>query len=930
MENETLPPLHPNRLYIIDASGFIFRAFHALPPMTRPDGTPINAVFGFINMLTKLLVEVKAHHLIAIFDAGRLTFRNEMYPAYKAHRPETPPELIPQFPLVRAACKAFNIPALELSGFEADDLIATYTGRALDQGMDVTIVSSDKDLMQLVSERVVMLDTLKNRTIGIQEVYEKFGVAPEKIVDVLALIGDKVDNVPGVPGIGIKTAAELIQTYGDLETLLKSSHEIKQPSRKQKLIEHAEDARLSYRLVTLKRDIPLSLSIEDLAKRDPDVKTLTSFLEEQHFTSILRRLERQGLGQDRRQPLLQAVKPQASLTPNYQLIQDLDALQSWIQRAYHAGYVAVDTETTSLDTTRAALVGISLSILPGEACYIPLAHRIQEAPSDLFNIGHPSQGHTPLKQIPFDQALALLKPLFEDPSVLKVGHNLKYDLGVIAKYGLSIAPLDDTMVLSYLLDGGLHGHGMDELAQLHLDHATIKYKDVVGTGKSRIAFDYVPLDVASHYAAEDADITNRLYQILKPRLVADKLVAVYETLDRPLVPILVKMEQKGIKIDLAELRGLSRYFAGRLCDLEMEIYALAGRPFNIASPKQLAEILFKEMGLDATRKGKSGAYSTDADVLEDMAAQGHLMPAKIIEWRQIAKLKNTYADALAEQMNPSTGRVHTSYGLTSTSTGRLSSSNPNLQNIPIRSEEGRKIRKAFIAEPGFKLVSLDYSQIELRLLAHMADIDTLKQAFHAGIDIHTATAADVFNVPAEHIDSELRSRAKTINFGIIYGISAFGLARQLKIPQAQAGHYIETYYARYPGIQTYMEATKALARKQGYVETLFGRRCFIPGILDKTPARRNFAERQATNAPLQGTAADIIKRAMVRVEPALQKAGLQACMLLQVHDELIFEAPDQEVERTISVIRQVMENAAHLSVPLTVDIGVGQNWAETD
>ncbi|MBL0941479.1 MAG: DNA polymerase I [Alphaproteobacteria bacterium] len=928
MEKDLLTP-PPNRLYIVDVSGFIFRAFHAIPLMTRPDGTPINAVFGFVNMLLKLLTEVKAHHLIAIFDAGRKSFRNEMYPAYKAHRPETPPELVPQFSLVRAACKAFNIPTLELNGFEADDLIATYTEKALAQGMDVTIVSSDKDLMQLVSDHVVMLDTLKNKTFGIQEVYEKFGVLPEKVVDVLALIGDKVDNVPGVPGIGIKTAAELIQQYGDLESLLQHSHEIKQPSRREKLIQYADEARLSYRLINLKKDIPVSLSIDDLAKQEPDVNILKTFLKEQSFISILRRLENQGLGQEAHSPMSTPTL-QPSLVLNYQLVQTEEALENWIERAYKAGHIAVDTETTSLDPIQATLVGISLSIVPGEACYIPLAHKPQDIETDLLSLHQQNKSDKPLiKQIPFDRALALLKPLFEDRSVIKIGQNLKYDLDVLAKYNLSIFPIDDTMVISYVLDSILHGHGMDELAQLHLGHTTVKYKEVVGTGRTQKTFDYVDLDIACNYAAEDADITNRLYQILKPRLITDKLLTVYETLDRPLIPILAHMEQTGITVDIAELKNLSRHFAGRLSNLETEIYSLAGKQFNIASPKQLADILFGDMGLEAKKKGKSGTYSTDADVLDDMAAQGHPLPLKLLEWRQIAKLKNTYADALAEQINPVTGRVHTSYGLTSTSTGRLSSSNPNLQNIPIRSEEGRKIRKAFTAAPGFKLISLDYSQIELRLLAHMAEIDILKQAFHEGIDIHTATAAEVFGLPVDKIDSELRSRAKTINFGIIYGISAFGLARQLKTSQSQAAEYMETYFLRYPGIQAYMETMKATARKQGYIETLFGRRCFVPGILDKLPQRRNFAERQAINAPLQGTAADIIKLAMIRVGPALQEAKLQAKMLLQVHDELIFEVLDKEVESTISIVRKVMERAAHLSVPLTVDAGVGENWDET-
>ncbi len=930
-------------LYLVDGSGFIFRAFHALPPLTRPDGTPVGAVLGFSNMLLKLRTDTDADDAIAvIFDASRLTFRNAIYDAYKAHRPDAPPELIPQFPLVREATDAFNLPAIESDGYEADDIIATYARAAQRLGIAVTIVSSDKDLMQLVGDGIRMLDPIKNKPIGPDEVREKFGVAPDKVVEVQALAGDSVDNVPGVPGIGVKTAADLINTYGDLETLLARAPEIKQPKRRESLIQHAAMARISLELVRLKDDVPGLPPVEALAVRPADPQRLMDFLRQQGFRTLLARVEsRNGGGLavtpatvDAGSAAPAAVLPGAvalstdgalsadgtaatpAVTGKYVLIQDLETLDAWIQRARAAGAVAVDTETTSLDAVACDLVGISLAIVPGEAAYVPLAHKVEGLGLD----GGPPQ------QIPKADALARLKPLLEDPSVLKIGHNLKYDTVVLAGCGIAMAPIDDTMLLSYVLDGLLNGHGMDELAMRHLQHKTTTYSEVCGTGKGQITFDLVPLDGARDYAAEDADITLRLHRILRPRLLAERQVALYETTERPLATVIAAMERAGIKVDPVELKRLSQDFGERLATLEVEIHRLAGRPFNVGSPKQLGEVLFDQMSLPGGKKGKTGAYATGAEVLEALAAQGHDLPARVLDWRQLAKLKSTYADALIEQINPTTGRVHTSYALASTTTGRLSSTDPNLQNIPVRTEEGRKIRRAFIAEAGHVLMSADYSQIELRLAAHVADIPSLKEAFRQGIDIHALTASQVFGVPVEGMDPLVRRRAKAINFGIIYGISGFGLANQLGIPQGEAAAYIAAYFERYPGIRAYMDRTKQLARDQGYVSTIFGRRCWVPGIKDSNPARRAFAERQAINAPLQGSAADIIKRAMARIPAALAEAGLRATMLLQVHDELVFEVPEAEVAATAAAVKRVMENAAHLSVPLIVDTGTGHDW----
>ncbi|MBF0560622.1 MAG: DNA polymerase I [Alphaproteobacteria bacterium] len=934
---DSFPPL-PRHVYLVDGSGFIFRAFHALPPLTRSDGTPVGAVHGFVAMLLKLIEETDADHIGVIFDAARRTFRNDIYPAYKANRAETPPDLVPQFALIRDATRAANVACIEMEGFEADDLIATYARQAVAAGARVTIVSGDKDLMQLVSDDVALFDPLKGRTMGRADVIEKFGVGPERVIDVQALAGDSTDNVPGVPGIGVKTAAALIQQFGDLDTVLARAGEVPQARRRQVLLDHADDARLSRELVRLRDDVPVPEPLSAMAKRPMVLPVLISFLKAQTFRQIVARLEKKGGGgspppipldfSDDAGGLGDAPRPPVL---RYELLQTLEALDRWIADARDAGVVAVDTETDSLDSLNANLVGVSLAVAPGRACYIPLRHRAGQAQGTLdFGEGTSTAGGdaTPV-QIPIDQALAHLRPLLEDAGVLKVGHNIKFDLHVLHTAGCTVTPLDCTMLMSYVLDSGSRGHGMDELAQRHLGLKTVTFSEVCGTGKNQITFDRVPLDKACDYAAEDADVTLRLHLLFKKRLLAERLLTVHETLERPLVPVLAAMEQAGIRVDEAELRRLSTDFAGRMATLEREIHRLAGRTFNVASPKQLGEILFEEMSLTGARKSaKSGAYTTDAAVLEQLAAAGHDLPARVLDWRQLAKLKSTYTDALMAQIDRRSGRVHTSFSQTVTSTGRLSSNEPNLQNIPIRTEEGRKIRRAFIAAPGHVLLSADYSQIELRLVAHVAGIAALKEAFHHGADIHAITASQVFGVPLEGIDPALRRRAKAINFGIIYGISPFGLAAQLGIPQSEAKAYIDAYFARYPEILAYMERTKELARTHGFVFTPFGRKCYTTGIKDKNAGMRGFAERAAINAPIQGGAADIIKRAMIRMPSALADRGLTTRMLLQVHDELVFEVPETETETATTVIREVMEGAAVLSVPLVVDIGMASNWAD--
>lgn len=923
-------------LFIVDGSGFIFRAYFAgmaqrRSQMTRSDGTPTNATYIYTRMMLKLIEDTEADYVAVIFDKARKTFRNDIYPEYKAHRPPPPEDLIPQFQMVRDATEAMNVPAIQMENYEADDLIATYATHAAARNMDVTIVSSDKDLMQLVNDRVSLWDGMKDKTFGADEVKEKFGVGPDRVIDVQALAGDSVDNVPGVQGIGIKTAAELINTYGDLDTLLARAEEIKQPKRRERLIEQADMARISRQLVTLKTDLDLEFPLDDFRTRKPDPDKLLTFLQEQEFKTLIQQIAAKhdvdpNAYTSNETPTADADTP---VETEYTTIQKMDDLLPWIEAAKRAPIIAVDTETDALSSMQAGLVGISLAIEPGKACYIPLAHvgGGSQGSFDLGDGGSDAASDTP-EQIPMDDVLAAFKPILENPGILKVGQNIKYDLQVLARYGIDVAPIDDTMLLSYVLEGGLHRHGMDELANIHLDHQTIKFKDVAGSGKNALTFDQVPLETAGPYAAEDADITLRLHRILKPRLVKEHMVTIYERYERPLVGVLERMERHGIKVDAKKLREFSDDFEKRMAELEIEAHKIAGREFNIGSPKQLGEILFDEMSLPGGKKGKAGAYSTSADVLEDLADQGHDLPTTVLSWRQLQKLKSTYTDALIEVINPKTGRVHTSYSQAVTSTGRLSSNDPNLQNIPIRSEEGRKIRQAFIPEPGHILVSADYSQIELRLLAHVASIDVLKQAFADGQDIHAITAAQVFDVPIEGMDPMVRRQAKAINFGIIYGISGFGLARQLGIGRGDAQRYIDAYFERYPGIKTYMDDTKQQAHDKGYVETSFGRKCHVRGINEKNQALRGNAERAAINAPIQGGAADIIKRAMTRLERALTDANLDAKMLLQVHDELIFEVPEAQVDQTKDVIREVMEGAATLDVPLVVDIGQGLNWDE--
>lgn len=926
-------------LYLIDGSGFIFRAYHALPPLTNPQGVPVGAVYGFVNMITKLMEGNNCDYVAVIFDAARKTFRNRIYSEYKAHRPPAPEDLVPQFPLVRDATHALNLPAIELEDFEADDIIATYAKQAQAQGITVTIVSSDKDLMQLVGDGVSMYDAMKQKPIGEAEVKEKFGVTPEKVREVLSLIGDSSDNVPGVPGIGPKTAAELIGEYGDLENLLANAASIKQPKRRESLIQYAEQARMSKELVTLKTDVPLP-PLEELALRQPAPEKLVSFLEQQGFKTLTQRIRQKYDGMI---PIAKAMQPVANaaaapaatsapVTKDYTVVRDEAALAQWISTATSKGHVAFDTETTGLNAMQADIVGFSLSIEPGKACYVPLAHMIEQSSPTQSNLFGESTETSSQKvpapgQIPLARALEMLKPLLEDDSVTKIGHNIKYDMQLMLRYGIRIHPVQDSMLLSYVLHAGEHGQGMDELAERYLGHTNISYDDVTGTGKNRLRFDEVDIEKAGAYAAEDADVTLRLHDLFAPQVASEKLLGVYNQIERPLIDVLLDMECAGIKVDIAQLANLSSDFAARMQELEAEIHTLAGQPFNVGSPKQLGEILFETLQLPGGKKSaKTGAYTTDSGVLEDLADQGHALPSKVIEWRQLSKLKSTYTDALAQQVDPATGRVHTSFAMAITSTGRLSSSDPNLQNIPIRTSEGKKIRKAFIAADGCQLISADYSQIELRLLAHMADISVLKDAFNNGADIHAITASQMFGVPVVSVDSDLRRKAKTINFGIIYGISAHGLAARLGIGRSEAATYIEKYFAQYPGIRDYMEVSKEFARQNGYVVTLFGRRCHVPGINDKNGARRQFSERAAINAPLQGTAADIIKKAMISIHKQLLNKKNQARMLLQVHDELVLEAANDAVAETQALVKQAMEQATSLSVPLTVETGCGHDW----
>ncbi|MEM7422307.1 MAG: DNA polymerase I [Pseudomonadota bacterium] len=937
-----------DHLYLVDGSGYIFRAFHALPPLTRKsDGLPIGAVSGFCNMLHRLVIGAGtkgATHFAVIFDYSSKSFRNEIYDQYKAQRPPPPEDLVPQFPLIRDATRAFGLPCIEMEGFEADDLIATYADQAAADGASVTIVSSDKDLMQLIQPGVIMMDPMKNADIGPEEVEKKFGVGPDRVVDVQSLAGDSVDNVPGAPGIGVKTAASLINEFGDLDTLLERAAEIKQPKRRQTLIDNADQIRISRELVTLKRDVAVEETLSGFSLEEPDAATLLGFLAKMEFRTLTNRIA-EALGaealvaagvaaDDASAPAASAgtadwapgARPDLpAMDPTrYRTIGTAAELEALLAEAYETGVLCVDLETNSLDEMVAEIAGFALSPLAGLAAYVPVAHVTGEG--DLLGAAERAEG-----QMTVEAALEVLRPVLADPAILKVGQNLKYDLKVLARYAAPVHPIDDTMLMSYALDSGLGGHGMDELAERHLAHKCISIKTLLGSGKNAITFDRVALDKAAPYAAEDADVTLRLWHRLRPRLAAEQVSTVYHTLERPLVPVLVDMERNGIRVDREILGKMSNRFAQKMAEFEDEIHALAGRKFNQASPKQLGEILFDEMGLEGGKKTKTGAWGTGADVLEALAAQGHDLPAKVLDWRQLSKLKSTYTDALPTHINDETGRVHTSFSLAATSTGRLASTDPNLQNIPVRTEEGRAIRTAFVAEPGNVILSLDYSQIELRILAHIADIPALKAAFHDGLDIHAMTASEVFGVPLDAMTPDVRRQAKAINFGVIYGISAFGLSNNLRIPRSDAQAFIDAYFAKFPGIRQYMDDTKTHAREHGFVSTLFGRKIHTPGINQKGPGR-GFSERAAINAPIQGTAADIIRRAMIRIPAAMGDAGLTGRMLLQVHDELLFEVPEQEADATTDTVRSVMEDAAKpaidISVPLVVDAGRGASWDE--
>ncbi|KZX99846.1 MULTISPECIES: DNA polymerase I [unclassified Sulfitobacter] len=924
-----------HHLHLIDGSAFIFRAYHALPPLTRKsDGMPIGAVAGFCNMLHRYVEGNTGPnaptHVAVIFDKGSHTFRNDMYDQYKANREAMPEDLRPQIPLTRTATEAFNIACKELEGYEADDIIATLAVQARAAGGRCTIISSDKDLMQLVGDGVEMLDAMKNKTIDRDGVFEKFGVYPDRVVDVQALAGDSVDNVPGAPGIGIKTAALLINEFGDLDALLERAEEIKQPKRRQTLIDHAEQIRLSRSLVLLDENTPIDFTIDDLEVRDPDADTLLGFLSEMEFRTLSKRVA-EVLGReapaipDAPAPAV-ADAPQVADVPfdhsKYEQVSDAEALRVWLDRIYEVGYVAVDTETTGLDELTAELVGVSLSVEAGQACYIPLTHKASRS-DDLFGSDDLAPG-----QMPIEEALQLLTPMLEDPAILKIGQNMKYDGKIFAQLGIIVAPIDDTMLMSYAMHAGLHGHGMDTLSERYLGHTPLPIKPLLGSGKSAVTFDKVAMEDAVPYAAEDADVTLRLWKLFKPQLHRAEVTKVYETLERPLVPVLAQMERSGILVDRDTLSRMSNAFAQKMAGLEADIHELAGETFNVGSPAQLGEILFGKMGLEGGKKGKTGKYSTGADVLEDLATE-HDLARRVLDWRQLSKLKSTYTDALQDHVNADTGRVHTCYSIAGAATGRLASTDPNLQNIPIRSEEGRRIREAFVAPEGKVLVALDYSQIELRILAHIAQIDALKEAFARGDDIHAMTASEMFDVPMDQMTPEIRRNAKAINFGVIYGISGFGLARNLRIPRAEAQGFIDRYFERFPGIRTYMDDTKAFAKEHGYVQTLFGRKINTPNIGAKGP-QAGFAARAAINAPIQGTAADVIRRAMVRMPEAI--ADLPATMLLQVHDELLFEVEKGAEDALIAAAREVMENAndpvVKLDVKLIVDAGVGANWAE--
>ena len=921
-------------IYLVDGSTYIFRAYHALPPLTRKsDGFPVGAISGFCNMLDKLIRDEKQRnnltHLLVVFDASGKTFRNDIYPDYKANRSSPPEDLIPQFPVIRDATNAFNVPHVELLGYEADDLIASYTKAALSKGMQVTIVSSDKDLMQLVGNGACMLDTMKNRTINEPEVIEKFGVKPNRVIDVQSLAGDSIDNVPGVPGIGIKTAALLINEYGDLEKLIENASKIKQTKRRESVIEFADQARISRELVTLKDDIELPIPIEDIQIQSIEPKKLISFLKAMEFRTLTEKKAKEfNLSSEK----IDTQEIKLNFTPKedvyetkapledikkfdydlYSTIQNIDQLNEWKEKISEKGYVAIDTETDSLNAIEANLIGFSFAISNNEACYIPIKH-LEKSP-----------------QIELNQALVILKEIMEDQSILKILHNKKYDGLVLQKYGISIAPYDDTMLISYSIGSGGIRHNLDALAKNYLSHNALSFKEIAGTGKNQKVFNEIDISTASKYAAEDADITLRLWKLLKPKLAEDRLSSVYETIERPLAKIIMEMEKHGVSVDEKILNKLSEKFASKIKKIEEKCFEVVGVEFNLGSPKQVGEILFDKLGIKGGKKTPSGSWSTDADTLTFLASNGNALPKLLLEWRGLSKLKSTYTDALPTFINKKTNRIHTSYAMSSTSTGRLSSSDPNLQNIPIRNEDGREIRSAFIAEEGSSLISADYSQIELRIIAHMANDNNLKQAFKEKIDIHSLTASEVFGVPLKDMNNEIRRRAKAINFGIIYGISAFGLSNQLGISRSEASDYIRSYFEKFPSIKDYMETTKEFAKDNGFVKTLFGRKCIIDSSMSRGPGGKAFMDRAAINAPIQGTAADIIKRAMIKIPQTLKKENLSSKMIMQVHDELIFETKDENVEKTINLVKNEMSNAhkpiIELSVDLEVEAAFGKNW----
>jgi len=914
------------KLVLVDGSGYIFRAFYALPPMTRADGTPVNAVYGFTKMLMKLMKTSNAAYFAVVFDAARKNFRNDIYPAYKGTRKETPPELIPQFPLIREAVKAFNIVSVEQEGYEADDLIATYAKLGLEKGLEVKVVSSDKDMMQLVHRGVTLYDSMKDKIISEDEVKAKFGVTSEKLLDVMALIGDASDNVPGVSGFGPKTAAELITAFGTLENLLQSTSLIKQEKRRQTLIAEKDMALLSKRLITLEENVPLITPLSALAIKKPDCDTIITFARNNGFNSLLPSIE--AWCNERKNNI-----PKPEIKKEYELVTDIKALKKWVDEAKEKGAFAIDTETTGLNPFKADIVGISLATDAGKACYIPLAHGTKPAQADLFgNFLNQKDADAP-KQLAIKDALAALAPLFADESILKIGHNIKFDMHVLKKafaesgLNFTFTPVSDSMVMSYDLYGTQHGHGMDELAKLYLDYQTISFKDVTGEGKDKITFAEVPLEKALDYAAEDADITLRLHSLFA-QVIKDSDCKVYENLDRPLISVLYDMEEDGVEIDSKALGELSQTFTKKMNELSEVIFAEAGEEFNINSPAQLGTILFDKMGITGGQKGANGYYSTDSEVLEGLAAAGVKLAELVLQFRTLAKLKSTYTDALPQQISPRDGRVHTTFSQTVTSTGRLSSTDPNLQNIPIRNDEGKLIRAAFIAPKGKVLIAADYSQVELRLMAGIANVKRLKEDFQNGQDIHATTASAVFGVPMDKMTPDLRRQAKAINFGIIYGISAFGLARQIGVSRTEAAKYIEAYFAKYPEIKLYMDETIKKARTKGYVTTLMGRKCYTYGINDKNPNRKGFAERAAINAPIQGSAADIIKKVMLELPSKLKAAGLSAKMLLQVHDELLFEADEVEAEATAKLVKDTMETIIPFPVPLPAEAGIGKNWNE--